>query len=218
MLQEAITYIKGFFFPKFSIAEFITLFLLLLFWLFENFPTSGVFKLPNSTGDLFWLFIFLVTIVGGFVYIIYRVIQITWQKDQASLSDRKIISTIFYTFLSIVSLAAAIQTITIFKGSLSQIVELVFTGYIAIKSLVTMIILLLLNDYKSDNKSHIYAVQMDDQKLSHTEILILIVSTSAIYLLLKNTLASLPAIIVTYFYSTILLKLFRSFYKRIIFH
>lgn len=219
MLQKAITYLKNFFFPKFSIAEFITLGLILLLWLSENLSgLSGTLSLPNSIEDRFGFLIFLTTIIGGFVYIIYKVIRITWHKDQTSLLDKKIFSTIFYTFLSIISLAAALQTITIFKGSLSQVVELIFIAYIALKSLGTMIILMFLNNSKSDNLSHIYAVQMENVRLSPSELLILLASILTIYLLLTKNTSSLSAIVLTYFYSTTLLKLFRSLHKRIILH
>ena len=219
MLQRALRYIIDFFFPKFSIAEFITLGLLLLLWLSGNFlKLSGELSMPNSIEDRLGFLFFLVTIIGGFAYIIYRVIRIALHKDSASLSDKKVFSSIFYTFLSIISLAAAVQTITIFKGSLFQVAELILIGYIAIKSLVTMMILLLLNNSKSDNMSHIYAVQMENQKVTSIEVLILLVSTSVIYLSMINNTPSLSSLILTYFYSTTLLKLFRSFYKRIIFH
>jgi hypothetical protein len=219
MLQKAIIYIKNFFFPKFSIAEFITLGLLLLFWLFEILPNlSGALSLPNSIADLLWFLFLFGVFIGGIGYTIYRVIRIALRKDQASLSDKKIFSSIFYTSLSILSLAAALQTVTIFKGDPFQIVELIFIGYIAVKSLVTMLILLLLNNSKSDNMSHIYAVQMEDQKPSPNEILILLIFISTIYLLLKNSTSSLSTIVLTYFYCIILFKLYRSFSKRIIFN
>ena len=239
-IQKLKQYVKDILFPPFSERELVTLaYLIALFFVVAvitdpapilsaivEFAKRLTFHGPNG------FIAFITAILGavkaawygliGFVVVVI-LYDIAIEQRKVPLVIKKFVAYLFYTALSLLSIATLLRynayalvesfVTPLFTRRLDVLafINNAIMGFLFLRSMVT---LLLTYAYGKSDKEHLLGMRMTDEQVSHAELAMIIVCATAIFLFLSQGHDRLVAVLLSYFYTTLLLDIYRKIFPQ----
>lgn len=240
--QKFRQYVKDILFPPFSERELITLAYLVvlmvsvavisdpsaivtaIFDLAKRLTFYGAYGLWDFITASLDLTEFVLYGLGALA-VIWILYDIAIRQQKESLETKKFVAYIFYAALSLISVMVLSRSIgtyfikSAFDFILTRtrsfdvwtLINNIVIGFLLLRSMLTALITYA---YVKLNQEHLLAMRMTDEQMNRTELVMLIVAATAIFLFLVQGNDRLVAVLLSYFYVTLLLDIYRKIFPQ----